>query len=356
MSPRFPREDYRPLERYAPRPATDRAAPPEVDLSDNTNLWGPHPGALEAVRRTPESRLTRYPDVYAEDLRTAVAEAWGVPVECVVTGCGSDDLLDSAFRAACAAGCTVSFPVPTFSMAEVFARMNGLTPRPVPWEEGVARPGRLLEGDPGIVYLCSPNNPTGASIPPARIRELLEAAGSRGPVFVLDEAYADFGGPSLLADAPDLSRLLVLRTLSKAYGMAGLRVGIGVGAPELVREVEKSRGPYKVGAVAEAAAIAALRDEEGWVPFVVGEVRRVRKRLAAALVERGLRPLSSEANFLLVPVDRSATGLAGELRSRGVAVRPFPELPELGDAIRVTVGPWPLMERLLEALDRVRAT
>jgi histidinol-phosphate/aromatic aminotransferase/cobyric acid decarboxylase-like protein len=152
----------------------------------------------------------------------------------------------------------------------------------------------------------------------------------------------------------DHPRSLVVRTLSKAFGLAGLRVGLGFGSERVIREVEKSRGPYKVSRLAEAAAVAALRDREGWVEETVAACLAHRDRLTAALEARGLTPLPSRTNFLLFPV---ATGRARELalalRERGVAVRPFPDCPDVGDALRVTVGPWPLMERFLEAVDDV---
>jgi histidinol-phosphate/aromatic aminotransferase/cobyric acid decarboxylase-like protein len=119
-----------------------------------------------------------------------------------------------------------------------------------------------------------------------------------------------------------------------------------------VAEVEKSRGPYKVNRLAEMVGTAALDDEEDWVQGVVDRVRANRERLYGELLDRGLRPLHSDANFLLVPVESADAILVGQaLRERGVAVRPFPSLPGIGDAIRISVGPWPLMERLLEALD-----
>ncbi len=347
----FPREDYEALERYAP----DRRPVP-VDLSDNTNLWGPHPAARAVLRHPDDDALTRYPSVYADELRNAVADRYGVPEACVSTGCGSDDLLDSAFRAVSAGGGRVAYPDPTFSMIPTFARMNGLEAVAVPWSEVRDAPGQILEGEPDLVYVCTPNNPTGTAVSEAWVEELLEAGGPDGPVVVLDEAYADFAGTSCLERAPATDRLLVLRTLSKAYGLAGLRIGFGVGAPEVVRELEKSRGPYKVGRLDEAAAVAALEDPAGWVEDIVEKTVANRSRLSSALERRGFAPLPSRANFLLLPVPGlgAATVTAG-LRVEGVAVRPFPGLPGTGDAVRVTIGPRTMMDRFLAALDAVAA-
>jgi histidinol-phosphate aminotransferase len=167
---------------------------------------------------------------------------------------------------------------------------------------------------------------------------------------ILDEAYAEFMGDGWIARAPDAPNLLVTRTLSKAFGLAGLRIGYAAGAPALVAEVEKSRGPYKVSAIAERAAVAALREDGAWVTARVAEVRANRERLAAALRALGLAPLPSAANFLLVPVPH-ADHAARRMRAAGVAVRPFEDLRAVGDALRITVGPWPMMEAALAALE-----
>ncbi len=348
---RFPRPDYRELEPYDPA-----RVPVSVDLSDNTNLWGPHPAALEAVHQASVDDLRRYPSVYADELKAAFARRHGVPRECVVTGCGSDDLLDSVFRAAAVPPGKLCFPDPTFSMVQSFARMNGLEVKRVPWSKAQTDPGRLLLDEPDLVYICRPNNPTGGSVPREWLHGLLALGGSAGPIVVLDEAYADFARDSFLEEAPASPRLLVVRTFSKLFGLAGLRVGVGVASPDLVREVEKSRGPYKVSGLATSAALAVLQDTSWWEERILRETLQNRDRLAEELRFRGLRPLPSQANFLLVPVEpASATGVNRALRERGVACRPFQNLPGVGDALRVTVGPWELMERFLSAMDDLLA-
>jgi histidinol-phosphate/aromatic aminotransferase/cobyric acid decarboxylase-like protein len=241
-------------------------------------------------------------------------------------------------------------------MVESFGLMNGLQPKPVPWTLAEEDPARLLEDDPSVIYVCRPNNPTGTQLDREWVLALLEMVGSDGPMVVLDEAYADFAGDSLVRDSVELPRLLVVRTFSKLYGLAGLRVGFAVGSPALIVEIEKARGPYKVSQVAEAAAIAALEDSSEWAPEIVAKTRENRERLRKELENRGLNPLPSHANFLTVPVEpASATKLNDALKDRGVAVRPCPELRGVGEAIRITVGPWEMMEWLLVALDDLMA-
>lgn len=363
MTP-LPRSDYASLGRYDP----GRSAVP-VDLSDNTNLWGPHPLALARMREATADDLRCYPELYADTLRAAVSDRFGVPAECVTTGAGSDDVLDCAFRASYGAGQTVAYPAPTFSMVHDLAVMNGMRPRPIVWPEAVGDPGLLLEEDPAVVFLCRPNNPSGAQLGVKWIERLVEAAaeGGRGagegpaggggpaagPLIIVDEAYADFAGETLVDRAPSFPKVLVTRTTSKACGLAGLRCGYGVSTPEVVLEIDKARGPYKVSRLAVELAAIAVRDEDGWVARTVAESLENRARLSAELERRGVTQLPTSANFIFVAApsgDAGADALA--LREDGVQVRPFRDVPGTGDGLRVTVGPWPLMERFLEALDR----
>jgi histidinol-phosphate aminotransferase len=343
----LPRPDYATLTRYTP----DRR-PVAVDLSDNTNLWGTHPAALATIRGADVDALARYPHLYADDLCRAVGDLHGLDPEQITTGCGSDDVLDSLWRALAEDGGRVRYAAPTFSMVEPLSQMNGRVADPLPWSQALADPGRLLEGDPAMVYVCRPNNPTGHLAPIDWVEALLDAVGETGPVVLFDEAYADFAGETLIPRVVDHPRALVVRTLSKAYGLAGLRVGYGVASDALIAEIEKSRGPYKVSRLAEAAACAALADREGWVRSTVAECVENRERLREALASRGLEPLPSSANFVLVPVaPGTARQTALALRAHDVAVRPFPDCPDVGDAVRITVGPWPHMDRFLAAWD-----
>jgi histidinol-phosphate aminotransferase len=324
-----------------------------LDVSDNTNLFGSPPAAGAAVRGAPSELLARYPIPYGVDLKTALARHLGVAPECVTTGCGSDDLLDCAIRAFGEPGDVLAHALPTFSMIPIFAQLNGLQPRGVrlqpDWDVNMEG---LLASEPKLLYLCSPNNPTGTLVSrPALERLLAQAPG----VVLLDEAYAEFSGISDLARAPTHGRLLVTRTFSKAFGLAGLRIGYAVGSPQLIREVEKSRGPYTLSALAERAALAALAGDLPWVEAQVQEARHARERLAAALKDQGLPPVPSAANFVLVPLP-GAPEVARRMREEaGIVVRAFAELPGVGDALRIGVGPWPLMEEVLASLKRARS-
>lgn len=329
-----------------------KRTPVELDLTDNTNLWGLPPNAERALREMPVSRITRYPSLYAAELKEALAAFVGATPDRLVTGCGSDDILDSAMRAFGEPGSVVASSEPSFAMIPIFAQMNGLEYVGVT-ERADHQPDldALLAAKPRILYLCTPNNPTGALLS----RESLERAVREAPgVVFVDEAYAEFSGVSAVDLAMRVDNLLVIRTMSKAFGLAGLRIGYGIGAPALVRDVEKSRGPYKLNAMAEQVALTALRDDMEWVNTHVALAVENRERLASALRVRGYTPLPSHANYVCVPVANSvAVGQA--LRARGVAARPFAGLPHVGDTLRISVGPWELLETFLTAFDAATA-
>ncbi|MFI5232488.1 MAG: pyridoxal phosphate-dependent aminotransferase [Gemmatimonadales bacterium] len=318
----------------------------ELDLGDNTNQWGVPPAAAAVLRAGLD--VSRYPDMYGDSLKRTIGKSAGFGPECVVTGNGSDDVLDCVIRAFASPGDTVAHPDPTFVMVPVFARINGITPVAVPLKADFSMDAdALLATNARIIYLCSPNNPTASPTSVETIRRIIARA--RGLVIV-DEAYVDFTGlPGLLAEAPALERLVVCRTLSKAYGLAGLRVGYGVAAPKVVETIEKSRGPFKLNMMAERAAVEALTTDAAWVAARAREAVESRDRLAGELRALGFAPLPSVANFLLVPTTR-AFAIAESLQQRGIAVRPFRALTGIGDAFRITAAPWPVMERVLAAL------
>jgi histidinol-phosphate aminotransferase len=322
-----------------------------VDLSDNVNFWGPPPAAVRALRDISAARVWAYPPADPVELRAALAAYTGVSPAQVITGCGSDDVIDGALRAFGGQGARVALCAPTFSMLTHFARVSGLEPVAVPFAlDGDIDAEGLLAVRAGITYVCAPNNPTGSGVSRAALEKVLSRA--EGLVLV-DEAYGEYSGQSAVPLLLRFPNLLVTRTLSKAFGLAGLRVGYGLAAPEVVQALEKVRGPYKVNALGLRAAVAALREDLPWVRQHVEQVLTLRERLATELRALGLSPRPSSANFLCVPVaDSEALGSA--LLKRGIRVRRFRQLPGIGDAIRVGIGPWEQMAAFLDALREVR--
>lgn len=326
--------------------ATERV-PCDVDLSDNTNLFGAPPAAIRELAAAGHEDVARYPGVHTRRLREALATYAGVRVDEVITGCGSDDVIDSAVRAFAEPGEALAYSDPTFSMIPVFAKVNGLVPVPVPFaDDSDIDADALLATNARIIYVCSPNNPTGSLASRRALDRILAHAPG---IVILDEAYAEFSGAGCVADAPTHGRFLITRTLSKAFGMAGLRIGYGTANAALVREIEKVRGPYKENTPGERAAACAVQEDVDWMREHATRAVANRDRFTTALRANGFRPLPSAANFVLIPVP-AAAAIAAAMRDRGVAVRPYPALPRIGDALRITVGPWPLMERALHVL------
>jgi histidinol-phosphate aminotransferase len=340
------RQSYRDIPLYAPASVQCR-----VDLSDNTNLFGMPPASERALREATTTAVSRYPRSYAPDLKKALAEYAGFEPSWFTTGCGSDDIIDSALRAFLEPGERVAYPDPTFVMMSYFARVNGLQGASVPLKPDfdIDVDGLLATGA-RLIYVCSPNNPTGTLASRAALERLVNEAPG---IVLVDEAYVEFSGTS----AADLARarpnVLVTRTLSKAFGLAGMRVGYAIGNPTLVAEVEKARGPYKHTGVAERMAIAALSEDVPWMKARVADSLESRKRLVAGLKEQGLEPLPSSANFVLVPLP-GAPQIAARMRELDVNVRAFQGLTGVGDALRIGCGPWPLLETALHALREAR--
>jgi histidinol-phosphate aminotransferase len=353
------RADVRALPLY-----DSHATPCAVDVSDNVNLWGSPPAALRALAQG--RRVNEYPSLYSPSLGDAVlaylglASADGVGV---VPGCGSDDVLDAAMRAFGEPGDEIVFAAPTFPMIPIFARLNGMVPVAMPMGSRYEiDPQRLVDRHAKITYLCTPNNPTST----AMSREAVEYVVEHATGFViLDEAYTEFAPESFATLAARSERLLVTRTFSKAFGLAGLRVGYGVGSSDVVDLVTRARGPYKVNALAEAAAVAALQpgaDGLGWVASHAALAVTLRERLADALRQLGFDPAPSAANFMFVPTP-GAPSLARVMRQHGVLVRACTDLPQdvaalraaNGQALRIGVGPWETMTRVLETLEEAMA-
>ena len=348
------RASVRELPRYQPDEAVC-----DVDVSDNTNLWGPPPAARRALA-TLDPTASRYPSLYGGVLASRILDYLGLDAHdaTVVTGCGSDDVLDSIMRAFGEPGDAIAFSAPTFSMIGTFARLNGLRAVPVKYASGWdVDADRLLATGAKLLYLCAPNNPTATGVSRAVVERVLERASG---IVIIDEAYAEFASWSAISLVRRHPNLIVTRTFSKAFGLAGLRVGYGVASATLAGLVERARGPYKVNAAAERAALAALTpgdDALGWVQRHAELARTTRDRLLAELRALGLAPLPSDANFVFVPM-RDAPALGLRLQRRGVLVRTHTGLPvdqpELaasnGEAIRIGVGPWETMTRVLDAL------
>jgi histidinol-phosphate aminotransferase len=326
-------------------------------LNWNENLFGPLPGVLEAAAAELPN-LWMYPEQAYADFRSAVAAWLGVAPELVVPSHGIQSLVGTVAAALLEPGDAVVVPAITYGLYAQVSAAHGARLAPVPLRdlridlEAMARAARSLQAR--LVWLCDPNNPTGSLLAAEEWRRFLEQLPERCVVAV-DEAYMDFVEPELRpARAEEVAAgrpLICLRSFSKLFGLAGLRLGYALAHPRLAHYLDIVQEPFNVNRVALVAGQACLRDATA-VEARRRAVAEARRLLCELLVEAGCQPVPSQANFVLAQVGVDDRALAEGLAERGFLIRPGHELGLPGYA-RITVGPPPLMERLAEELKRL---
>ncbi len=324
-----------------------------IKLNTNENPFPPSPRVIDAIRRITPDALRRYPSSMADEFRAVAARVHGVSAESILAGNGSDDILQIALRTYCGPGDVLVCPDPTYSLYPVLAELADVRLIPVPWEPGWRLPAEaLLRERARAIFFANPNSPSGTSVPVADV----EALASRTDALVLvDEAYADFADDNCLSLAARRGNVLVTRTLSKGYGLAGLRFGYAIGDPDVIAQMAKVKDSYNCDAIAIAAACAALDDVE-YARANWRTIRAERERLASELERRRFGVIPSQANFLLAttPEATHAGWLYAALKTRRVLVRFF-DKPALDNKLRITVGAPEENDAMLAALDAALA-
>lgn len=327
-----------------------------VKLASNENPLGPSPKAMEAARAV-LSESHRYPDGGTHALRETLAKRHGVSAEEIFVGLGSSELIDLASRVLLRTGMQGLTSVGTYAPFSVAIRASGAELVLVPQRDfayDLRAMAKAITPKTGVIYLANPNNPTATAFTTQEFAEFL-ASVPDGVLVVLDEAYIHYATSVGLRDSVEAYRkrknLLILRTFSKVYGLAGLRIGYAIGRPELLSAMNKLKTPFNTSGVAQAGALAALDDKEH-VERCIATNAAERKRLSEGLRSLGLRPVASETNFVFMEVGPEAKALSDELLHLGVIVRPlgwmgFPE------AIRISVGTADENDKCLAAMERV---
>lgn len=320
---------------------------PIVKLGSNEGPWGPLPAASAAIRAHVDG-LNRYPDGSFHGLRSKLAQLTGASAEQVVLGNGADSILINLSLALLEPGDEVVFGWPSFITYPLSVRKVDAVPVMVPLDGThrydldamLARVGERTR----LVYVCNPNNPTGTYVERARLSAFVDALPAH-VLCVVDEAYHEY---VTARDYPDSigdlvvgggrENLLVLRTMSKIYGLAGLRVGWGVGPPSVVRAIDTVRGPFEMNALANVAALASL-DQRDLLDERVAANEAGRDALATALREVGLDPIPGAGNFLCVPLPDGLPGrrVAARLEDVGIIVRAL-DMFGMSGGVRITVG------------------
>jgi histidinol-phosphate aminotransferase len=331
-------------------PGEQMSGPGLVKLNTNENPYPPSPRVARALRALDPARLRLYPDPACTEIRETWAAQNGVEPGRVFVGNGSDEVLRLITLAFVEPGGSMGMFTPSYSLYEVLADAIGVPMRKVPLGTGFTwrMPASFKSS---VFFITTPNNPTGIMYPPEPVRAF--CARFKG-VVVIDEAYVDFCNWNNLALATEFPNVLVLRTLSKSYSLAGIRLGLAVGAPPLIDALMKLKDSYNVNMLTQAAAAAALTDE-AYMRRQVERIRRSRVRLGRSLEALGFEVTPSEANFLWVrPTRVGARALFEALRQRRILIRYNPSAWH-PDYVRITVGTEPELKRLLAAIREIQS-
>jgi histidinol-phosphate aminotransferase len=334
MAPRFVRPNVREMHGYTPgeQPTIGERV---VKLNTNENPFTPSPKVIQAIQNVEPEMLRRYPNPTADLFREAAAKMLEVTPDMIIAGNGSDDLLTIATRTFVPPGGTLAFPDPTYSLYPILAQLEDAKTAAIPWETDYSLPiDALAETKAHAIYLANPNAPTGTFVSPMKVEEL--ARKFTGLVLV-DEAYVDFAEDNCVPLVREYENVVITRTLSKAYALAGLRFGYAVAQPQVVAEMMKVKDSYNVDAISVLAATAAIEDQ-AYARNSWEHVRKERQRLSVELDQLGWKVLPSQANFIFVicPHGKGKEAYLG-LKQQGILVRHF-DKAGLNDKIRITVG------------------
>lgn len=323
-----------------------------IKLNSNENPYPPSPRVREALHRAIGQDLRLYPDPVANRLRDTAAAVYGLHREQILVGNGSDDLLTMLMRTCVGPGDRVAYPVPTYSLYDELVTMQDGHIIHVPFPEDFSLPPHLGEVDASLTILCHPNAPSGTLPPLAHVEALAQQV--RG-ILVIDEAYIDFADETALSLVHKYEHVVILRTFSKSFALAGMRIGLAFGHPAFLRELLKVKDSYNVNRLSIVAAVAALEDY-AWMHQHVGRIRATRTRLSTALRNFGYVVYESHTNFVLA----RKPGVSQEpiyqgLKAQGILIRYFSS-PALSDCLRITVGTDEEIDQLVTALGQLEHT
>ena len=322
-----------------------------IKLDGNENPYGCSPKVKRALSTYPYYHV--YPDSEQRELRKALEGYVGVKADCLLVGSGSDELIDLILRLFIEPNDRVINCVPTFGMYPFSTETCGgkvvNVPRGRNFAVDVAGVKRAIDDHTKVIFLASPNNPSGNTIPKRDVLELVKT----GLVVVIDEAYYEFSGETMVPLVADYDNLVVLRSFSKWAGIAGLRVGYGIFPEKIARHLMRIKPPYNVNIAAQIAAVESLKDLS-YLQKTIKAIIAERRRLFTKLAElEPFKPLPSKANFILCSVlNGKAAQIHQELKRRGIFVRYF-DTPLLKDYLRISIGKPEHTDALVEALEEI---
>ena len=343
------RQNIDALSAYVPgeQPPSDAKV---IKLNTNENPYPPAPAALQVLRELDGELLRRYPHPMARAFREAASLALGVPADWILVGNGSDDLLTMIMRACAEPGRRVVYPMPTYVLYRTLAQIQDAEVVEVPFHEDYSLPIEpLIKAQGAVTFIASPNSPSGTVAP---VEVLDKLAMQLSGILVVDEAYVDFADSNALELVKKYDNVIVLRTLSKGYSLAGLRLGFGIANPSLLEGLFKVKDSYNVDAIACAVGAAAIADQS-YKENNAQKIKNSRTKMQEALQKLGFYVLPSQANFLLAQSPSgNAQSLYQTLKERGIFVRYFNQ-PRLADKLRITIGTPEQNEALLKVLAEI---
>ena len=320
-----------------------------IKLNTNENPYPPSPQVLKALAEIGPEQLRRYPDPIGNAFRQAAAEVNGVPADCIMCCNGGDELLTIAFRAFCDENRPVAYPIPTYSLYPVLANLQNCRAIEVPFDSEFNLPAKLANTEAALTIVCNPNAPNGSFV---SVGELASLADELSGVLLIDEAYADFAEENCTALVKDFDNVIILRSMSKGYCLAGMRFGYAIAQPDLIAGLVKVKDSYNVDAVAIAVATAAIKDQQ-YFKENVEKVKRDREKLTEQLRALKFEVSKSYANFVLAKSKNcKASEIYDKLVQRNIYIRYF-DVPGLGDKLRITVGTKEQNDKLVSALEQI---
>lgn len=318
-----------------------------IKLNTNENPYPPSPRVRQAILAEAKNALRLYPDPDATRLRRQAALTYGFDLPQVISGNGSDDLLAMIARAFIGEKDLLCCPVPTYTLYDVLARIQGGTLHGIPYPDDYSLPKGLFRARAKVTIVASPNSPSGTAAPLPVLSRLADRAAG---LLVVDEAYADFADENALSLARERENVIVLRTLSKSFSLAGMRIGLGFAHPRILEGLCKVKDSYNMSRLSIAAGEAALSDI-AWMERNAARIRKTRERLEGSLPGVGFAPFPSQSNFVLARRrdGKSARPVYEALKERKILVRYF-DTPRLAGCLRITVGTDGEIDALLSAL------
>lgn len=322
-----------------------------IKLNTNENPYPPSPRVIEALQSLGPDRLRKYPDPAARAFREACAQRYGYEsADWVIAGNGMDEVLAMAVRTFTDPGDTILTTYPTYTLYETLAQLHGANIKEVDLDDDFQLTEEFFNTPARLVFLPRPNAPSGVACPRDALERLCESFD--GIVFI-DEAYVDFADDSCMDFPKRFDNVIVGRTFSKSFSLAGMRLGIGVANPAIINEFLKTKDSYNMNTVAQAVGLAAM-DDYAQMQANAAKIRATRARLASALGGLGFRIPPSQSNFLLAfwDGDPTAREIFEALKERGIYLRYF-NTRRINNALRITVGTDEEVDRLIQSLTQI---